>query len=450
MGLLLARRALIAGGGLAALLASQRAEANTPFASFAFRATGAPTSRTMSARLAEIKNVKDFGAVGNGIADDTVAIQAAADWTSGANRGTIYFPLGTYNITAPITFNYDGDLSIRFLGEYGSVVSGTFNGYLFDRSLATPNNTIGGRIFEKLFLINGHNTGGCIRVGSSIGAAIRDCSLSSHTNITTEDAVGVSSQNTLIQSCSFSQRGTVSGSHHIIIGGGGSIQGCNIKQSDTGVRAYGSGLQMAGNRSERCNTAVLLGLDSGDNNVGLSGFALTSGSWEGNWTCVDFVGTCSGFVVSGYSIIGHNSANAGVTPGIQASQYGIRIRADGAQNGVINGVSVGSQHEVACIAIANATSRANLRFVGVTALQTGGAGVSWLMPTNAQTASFSNCNTTPLWTFSQLPTGGNLLEGDEFDITDSNTATWGATVAGGGSNRALVRYNGTNWTVVGI
>jgi hypothetical protein len=42
-----------------------------------------------------------------------------------------------------------------------------------------------------------------------------------------------------------------------------------------------------------------------------------------------------------------------------------------------------------------------------------------------------------------------LLEGEEFDITDCNTATWGATAAGGGSNHVLVRYNGTNWTVVG-
>jgi hypothetical protein len=34
-------------------------------------------------------------------------------------------------------------------------------------------------------------------------------------------------------------------------------------------------------------------------------------------------------------------------------------------------------------------------------------------------------------------------------ITDSNTATWGATVAGGGANKVLAWYNGTNWTVIG-
>lgn len=34
-------------------------------------------------------------------------------------------------------------------------------------------------------------------------------------------------------------------------------------------------------------------------------------------------------------------------------------------------------------------------------------------------------------------------------ITDSNTDTWGATVAGGGSFKILAFYNGTNWTVAG-
>ena len=32
-------------------------------------------------------------------------------------------------------------------------------------------------------------------------------------------------------------------------------------------------------------------------------------------------------------------------------------------------------------------------------------------------------------------------------VTDSNTAVWGATIAGGGSNVVLAFYNGTNWTV---
>ena len=41
------------------------------------------------------------------------------------------------------------------------------------------------------------------------------------------------------------------------------------------------------------------------------------------------------------------------------------------------------------------------------------------------------------------------VEGMLASVTDSNTATWGATVAAGGANHVLAYYNGTNWTVAG-
>lgn len=49
--------------------------------------------------------------------------------------------------------------------------------------------------------------------------------------------------------------------------------------------------------------------------------------------------------------------------------------------------------------------------------------------------------------FSAKP--GSPATGTMVNFSDSNTNTWGATVAGGGSNHVLARYNGTNWTVVG-
>lgn len=50
-------------------------------------------------------------------------------------------------------------------------------------------------------------------------------------------------------------------------------------------------------------------------------------------------------------------------------------------------------------------------------------------------------------TFAHLP--ASPAAGMFAYITDSTVNTWGATVAGGGTNKVLAWYNGTNWTVIG-
>ena len=56
--------------------------------------------RTYQAKMRDTVSVKDFGAMGNGVAADSAAIQAAVD--SMPNGGGLYFPAGTYNIDATI------------------------------------------------------------------------------------------------------------------------------------------------------------------------------------------------------------------------------------------------------------------------------------------------------------------------------------------------------------
>lgn len=57
--------------------------------------------RTVASKLEETLNVKDFGAVGNGVADDTAAIRAAV--AAVGTGGTVVFPAGTFRITDEIT-----------------------------------------------------------------------------------------------------------------------------------------------------------------------------------------------------------------------------------------------------------------------------------------------------------------------------------------------------------
>ncbi len=61
--------------------------------------TGA-VQRTVDSKLKDVVSVKDFGAVGDGVADDTAAIQAAIN--AGLRR-RVYFPGGIYKVSSPIT-----------------------------------------------------------------------------------------------------------------------------------------------------------------------------------------------------------------------------------------------------------------------------------------------------------------------------------------------------------
>jgi hypothetical protein len=57
-------------------------------------ATGSTTARNLDDRCADVVNVKDFGAVGDGVADDTAAFQAAQF----SSKSIIIVPEGSYNV----------------------------------------------------------------------------------------------------------------------------------------------------------------------------------------------------------------------------------------------------------------------------------------------------------------------------------------------------------------
>lgn len=56
----------------------------------------------VEAKLAQTVSVKDFGAVGDGVADDTVAVHAAMDYAID-NGKSLYFPNGRYRVTGGYT-----------------------------------------------------------------------------------------------------------------------------------------------------------------------------------------------------------------------------------------------------------------------------------------------------------------------------------------------------------
>jgi len=58
-------------------------------------------------------DLRDFGAVGNGIADDTAALQAALNAAAAARGGTVFIPAGTFRITATVTATGATPLTVR-------------------------------------------------------------------------------------------------------------------------------------------------------------------------------------------------------------------------------------------------------------------------------------------------------------------------------------------------
>lgn len=62
-------------------------------------------------------NVLDFGAVGNGIADDSAAVQAAIDLVKTKGGGVVYLPTGTYKIGTTLNATNFGNIPLMIKGE---------------------------------------------------------------------------------------------------------------------------------------------------------------------------------------------------------------------------------------------------------------------------------------------------------------------------------------------
>lgn len=72
-------------------------------------------------------SVKDFGAVGDGVADDTSAIQSAIDSLDDTFGGTVYFPPGQYLITSGLVIDKES-VVLRGSNRRGKHYSGTPKG----------------------------------------------------------------------------------------------------------------------------------------------------------------------------------------------------------------------------------------------------------------------------------------------------------------------------------
>ena len=82
------------------IVVSTSSIASTDISESSVIATGSTENRKLADRFADTVNVKDFGAVGDGVTDDTSAFTSAA---TAAGVKAVYVPAGSYKITGSVT-----------------------------------------------------------------------------------------------------------------------------------------------------------------------------------------------------------------------------------------------------------------------------------------------------------------------------------------------------------
>lgn len=118
-------------------------------------ATGSTTARSLANRFADVLNVKDFGAIGNGVTDDTAAIQAAINFAISAGGTQVYFDTGNYLVSSTITIN--GSVSLYGIFERSRIRANFSNGDVLVVNGATSEVDFSGLLIESNV---GKRTGG--------------------------------------------------------------------------------------------------------------------------------------------------------------------------------------------------------------------------------------------------------------------------------------------------
>lgn len=176
----------------------------TPGTAVSFIQAGAgAVTRNMQEKAREIVSVKDFGAVGDGVTDDTTAIQTAINSIS-ANGGQVLFPSGNYKTTAELLVSSsnvsivgDSMLSSRIL-RYGNgntlrFEAGSLLSFVGVSNLAFQGQNASAQgvhvVFKKCYTVTVNNVSvsdgwSGIEFNSTVNARVQDINMSFNNTIT--------------------------------------------------------------------------------------------------------------------------------------------------------------------------------------------------------------------------------------------------------------------------
>jgi len=139
--------------------------------------TGSTTARTLANRFADVVNVKDFGAVGDGVTNDTAAIQAAVN-SLGVNGGKIEFNGEETYLIGTININKKNILIDGNFAKINPVSNGNCFEF-YDPSGQLQNIKIENFVFESPTIRSG---GSCIKLLNILDSTIKNCKFNNQYN----------------------------------------------------------------------------------------------------------------------------------------------------------------------------------------------------------------------------------------------------------------------------
>ena len=367
----------------------------------------------------------DYGAAGDGTTDDTTAIQNAIDAAEAAGGGTIYFPRGTYKITATLVANTSA-AHLQFLGDgnqYGpSVIKQVSN--LTALSLPDDFNTHDTQAaLIRNLRISGPTTSSSTVYGVS---AYADCHL---------DRVGIDGFYQGLRLGSHSYYSTIAGcmfsnnyDSGVYLNGGNNcvIDRCRFIGGSTGPTPYGLGAQS--------HAVVVLGsigtriINSSIEQYGSTGILVEGGGpTNSTW------GSLGTVIVGNYFETAVTGALAAIYLGYADQVNTVLIAGNYIQGGTVSGC-----WSIDANKAANVTIEAN--DIGFTAANNnthgavrGGANASKFMLINNRIYSGTVTLPTNSWTLdpaaqqiSGVVISGSPNSGDVLTATSSTAATWSA------------------------
>lgn len=246
-------------------------------AGFQYKESSTATARNYVDWLGEDHvSVKDFGAVGDGTTDDTVAVQAASDRVKVRTGGWVYFPVGTYKITSGLTVDTVGvcwrgagrkSILKNFSTSASAVtvnVGSAIDSKIVVRDLAITANTTssgaaitvtnGNRIKVESVAVGLHRSG--IVASAVTEAQVRDCTVESTDDNAAAIGINVGTRGR-IDNCNVISA-TTNGTG-LTLGADARAVDSYVEKFATAVSMTGAGAQTRGALSSLATTAYSLG-----------------------------------------------------------------------------------------------------------------------------------------------------------------------------------------------